>query len=209
MPKQVKRTPGMNQAHEHSVTRFIRDLNAGRNVSVAQAEIFKRYFRQLDALATLRLGKYQRVVDGEDVAVRTMHILFEKAEQGDLREVDSRDHLLALLRRIAKFDALNQVASERTAKRGGGAVATESAFGDRDSERDGIENAAVAPEDALESRLTEACEAIAKIDDERLRTVASLTLQGLAARDIADELGVSRRTVERLVRRTHELLADS
>ena len=57
-----------------SVTRFVRNLAAGKDVTEAQAKLFERYFQQLDNVATYRLGRFRQIVDGEDIAVKTMHI---------------------------------------------------------------------------------------------------------------------------------------
>ena len=152
------------------------------------------------------------MVDGEDIAIRTMQILFEMAEAGGLSEVANREHLLALLKRIAKFDAINAIERESAAKRRPqyGVVVTQSVLDDPDSCSRGINNVPDqrCSNDNLELQLKQAYEAVAKLDDEKLRTVASLRLQGLSAREIADQLDVSKRTAERLLVRLFETLQD-
>ncbi len=189
-------------AHEHSVTRFIRDLEAGRNLSEAQAELFKRYFQRLDTLASRQLGKYDRVEDGEAIAVLTMQIFFDDAEQGKNPKFKNREHLAAHLNCIAKRKAINRVKHETAKKR--------PQFVDvsQDSEFDPLKIASD-PGSELAEKLRVVVDAVESIKDERLRTVASLTLQGLTAREIANVLDLSKKTIERDVGKVKKLLEAS
>ena len=137
-------------------------------------------------------------LDGEDIAVKTMQILFELAHGDRLDRIENRDHLWALLRSIAKNRAINEVDAQKAEKRGSGKVQGGSAAE--------LQNGAARPvadfhrrfqPGELESMLKDAYEAVESLEDERQRTIASLTLQGLSAFEIGEALNVSKRLVER------------
>jgi len=185
---------------EGSVTHWIRGVKAG-DEAAAQA-LWERYFEQLIRLGRNKLGSNpRRAADEEDVALGAFDSFFRGAKAGRFPQLRDRDNLWPLLVVITARKAIDQVQHERREKRGGGQVQGESALAGlptADGEL-GIEQIAgrePTPEFAL--LFTEECERLLEcLGDERLRKVAQLKLEGHTNQEIAQQLDMSVRTVER------------
>jgi DNA-directed RNA polymerase specialized sigma24 family protein len=191
-----------------SVTQWIVQLRTNEERAAQQA-LWDRYFARLAAFARKRLRHLpRRATDEEDVVLSALDSFFCGAREGRFPLLTDRDSLWPLLVKITARKACNQLKHERAGKRGRGLVRGESVFGKvADSDDSGIEQAigqTPTPEFALE--VTEECHRLLKLlDEDSLRQVATLKLAGYTNPEIARELAVVERTVERKLRRIRKL----
>jgi DNA-directed RNA polymerase specialized sigma24 family protein len=185
---------------EGSVTRWIAELEIGR-VDEAQEQLWQRYFHRLAALANVKLGETpRRAADEEDVAVAALHSFFVGMARGQYPSLRNRDDLWPLLAKITARKALDQQRYLLAEKRGGGRVRGDSAL---DGSPDTIIEWPIAlmeeqlTPDSLLALSDECNRLMALLPDEQLRTIARRRLEGYKNAEIAAELGVIVRTVER------------
>lgn len=181
---------------EGSITRWIAKLEIGR-VDEAQEQIWRRYFHRLAGLANVKLGETpRRTADEEDVAIAALHSFFGGVARGKYPSLKNRDDLWPLLAKITAHKALDQQRYVLAKKRGGGAVRGDSALaGAPDKPLTLVDDAL--PPDALVAISEECKRLLALLPDEQLRTIARRRLEGYKNAEIAKELGVIPRTVER------------
>ena len=180
-----------------SVTRWIADLQTGDD-SVAQQELWDRYFRRLVGLARVKLGSGPRgAADEEDVAISAMQSLFHGFAEDRFPQLADRDNLWALLAKMTARKAINQRQKQRALKRGGGMTPT------RIGAEDTLGGAGCDPADdelgpeflvAVEDEMRRLMDLL---PDDTLRRVAGRKLEGWTSAEIARDLGVVERTVER------------
>lgn len=185
---------------EHgSVTLWIANLREGDGERAHQ-EIWDRYFQRIVALARAKLGDLPRgAADEEDVAISAMHSLFDGVAGDRFPRLFDRNNLWALLAKITARKAINRRQHERAQKRGGGRTVLPIGPGG--------DSMAVTPEvDPADDDLgpefvaamhEELRRLLGALPDDTLRTIAGRKLEGWTNAEIARELGVVERTVER------------
>ena len=182
-----------------SVTQWIHDVKNGDSEAAAQ-RLWDRYFQRLVGLARRKLHLVPRQEsDEEDVAIQALGSFFDKAKRGRFPRLQDRDDLWSLLASIVEHKALKVRARHRAAKRGGGQTRIDV---DLDSEVSADPDFAMLDDFSLELK-----ELLASLDDDRLRQIATMVLQGFTSAEIALHLEVSERTVERkrlIIRRRWE-----
>jgi DNA-directed RNA polymerase specialized sigma24 family protein len=194
-----------------SVTHWITALKTG-DERAAQQALWDRYFERLAALARGRLRHLpRRAADEEDVVLSALDSFFRGARDGRFPLLSDRNSLWPLLVKITARKACNQLAHERAGKRGRGLVRGESAWNKPGGAAQvGIEQVigdTPTPEFALEC--TDECHRLLnRLDDESLRQVAMLKLAGYTNPEIARELAVVERTVERKLGRIRRLWSE-
>lgn len=183
-----------------SVTAWFHQLREG-NVD-APERLWNRYFDRLVSLARVRMqNQPRRVSDEEDIAISVFETLRLGAENGNFSKISDRDDLWALLITITKRKVVNRVRWETAQKRGGGDVRGESVFwkGDGQSSLWGLDQ--IAGDTPTPQFLESLCQAhehlLSTLQDDVLRTIAVRRLEGYSNDEIADELGVTTRTVRR------------
>lgn len=183
-----------------SDTTLIQRLKAGRDPQACQ-EIWQRYFENLVTLARKRLrGSPRRVRDEEDVVLSALDSFFRGVDRGRFPRLDDRGDLWQILVMLTERKAVDGQRRARAAKRGGGRVRGDSAF-DRslDSSEHGLGQAAdpqPAPEFA--AMFAEECRRLFDaLEDEELRVVALLKMEGFSNEEIARSLDRVTRSVER------------
>jgi RNA polymerase sigma factor (sigma-70 family) len=182
-----------------SVTRLIQDLrSADPGVrQEAARRIWGRYFRALLALAQAHLDpRVRRRADEEDV-LQSMYASFcRRQRRGDF-DLANRDELWGLLVTITLRKARNAANRQRRAARD---VGREDAAGAPQWTLEQME--ATAPTPAEAAVMNEALEQrLEALSDPVLRRVALRKLEGYSNREIAAELEVTERTVERKLER--------
>jgi DNA-directed RNA polymerase specialized sigma24 family protein len=190
-----------------SVTQWLTELK-GDDPRAAQQALWERYFQRLAALARKQLRDLpRRAVDEEDVVLSALDSFFRDARAGHFPLLTDRNSLWPLLVKITARKSCNERKHQRAKKRGGGRVRGESAF----ARCDQSDEAAIAqvvgetptPEFVLE--VTEECHRLLDLlDDESLRRIASLKLAGYTNSEIAQQLAVVERTVERKLGRIRQ-----
>jgi len=196
---------------DEAVTRWLRQLEA-RDQDAARL-LWQRYYRELVELARARLGQTpRRMADEEDIALSVLRCLYEGAARGQFAAVVNRQELWQLLATITIRKVINQQRLLKKQKRGGGRVRGDSVLevGDGDgwgaggAGFDQILGDAATPE-VLAIAVEEYQRLMRALDDDRLRTIAQCKLEGHRNEDIADELGLACRSIERKLRRIRQV----
>jgi RNA polymerase sigma-70 factor (ECF subfamily) len=182
---------------------LVRGLRA--NDQQAAAEVFARFSTRLIALARKRLGgTLRRKVDAEDVLQSAYGSFFARAAGGQFDLADWGG-LWALLVRITLRKCGHRLEEFRSARRDLRREVPMGATGD-----DSVaawEPLARTPSPAEAAILAETVEGLLRaLDDERHRQVVVLSLQGHELAEIAREVGLSERTVYRVLEKIKEVL---
>lgn len=178
----------------------------------APERIWQSYFEQLVRLARRKMsGMPRRAVDEEDVALSAMNSLFRGVDAGRFPKLDDRDDLWKILVTITARKAIKHQRRHFAEKRGGGRVHGESIFmkpGD-ESESNGLDQVLGSePTDWLADQVTETCsDLMERLDDEKLRLIVCLKLEGCTNEEISQEMNCSIRTVERKLERIRGIWA--
>lgn len=185
---------------EGSVTQWIAELQVGE-ADQAELELWERYFRRLVGLARMKLGDAPRgAEDEEDVAVSALRSFYSGVAAGRYPKLEDRNNLWAILAKITACKAINQRNRQLAKKRGGGNVLSEGQIASPSSMNE--RQLAEFVEDGLTpdfiAAVTEQCEQLmSMLPDDKLRLIAHRKLEGHTNEEIAQELGVVARTVER------------
>lgn len=160
----------------------------------AAAALWDRFFGRLVAFARGQLGdRHRRVADEEDIAAEVMAGLCEAADRGALPAIDNRDDLWRMLLCWTRRGVIDHVRHQTRAKRGGGDVRGDSiADGGLDRFADDWPAADTLAE--MDERLADL---LGRLPSETLRTIAVRRLHGWSTREIAEQLDLSPRTIER------------
>ena len=184
----------MHDEGDGSVTHWIDGLRAGD--SLAAQELWNRYFRSLVAVAQSRLREFSGDASGEDVALSAMKSVMLGVRIDRFPDLADRTELWPLLVTVTARKSIDQVRRQTARKRNPAAVEPLSDLrrivGNEPTPQFAIELA-----DELE-RL------VLSVGDPTLRQIAQRKLEGCTNEDIADELGVSTRTVIRKLKRVRQ-----
>jgi DNA-directed RNA polymerase specialized sigma24 family protein len=193
----------MSQGEGESVTFWLARLKSGDRTAIQH--LWERYFDRLVRLARRRLEQNpRRDADEEDAALSAFHSFCQRVEGGRFPQLEDRTDLWRLLVVITSRKALKQAEANRRAKRGGGHVRGESIFlrATQDEEEAGIHLIAdQTPTPDFAVQMAEGVqELLAQLDDQGLRELALLKLEGYSNEEIAERLACAVRTVERRLR---------
>jgi RNA polymerase sigma factor (sigma-70 family) len=182
---------------------WIRRLKSGD--SAAAQKLWERYYGQLVRVAQKKLTTApRRVADEEDVALSAMNSFCMGAREGKFPQLNDHDDLWRLLVTITARKAMHQVRRNRRQKRGGGGVRGESIFlsaGDSDAHGGLDQFLGQEPSPGSAAEMAEDLRLLlARLEEQPLRDVALLKLQGYANEEIAQRLDCGLRTVERRLR---------
>ena len=195
VPVEVPRRPPGSESSDGSL---LRHLQAGNED--AATEIYCRYVHRLQALARAKCPRgLARHVDAEDIVQSVFRCFFRRASQG-YYEVPAGDELWKLFLVIA----LNKI-------RAHGAFHTAAKRDVRQTEGGELLDAAVAsarPEDDaayvfLRLAVDEALERLPPAH----RAIIQLRIEGHEVAEIADKMGRSKRTVERVLQEARQKLS--
>lgn len=181
-----------------SVTLWLNDLKAG-NVDAAD-RLWQRYYESLVRLAArkLRHGS-RRVADEEDVVVTAFASFFRGVAEGRFPRLDDRDDLWQVLVMITARKAANLIKHNQRLKRGADQVRGDSVWNGGFESRAAFEcviDNQPTPEFAHEVG-EELERLLGALPDEVLKRVALAKMEGFTNDEIAGQLGVKTRTVER------------
>ncbi len=166
--------------------------------------LWEHFFERLVRQASREIArKPQRAKDEEDVAIEAMNSFFNGLKRGKFDEIQSRTDLWQVLVVITARKATRAYRDERTQKRGGGKVLGESVLRKHSSEGAGrLEHvAAVEPDQFVDLVFSEMLERLTELGDGTLRIVAKRKLEGFTIAEIAEELNVVPRTIDRKIQR--------
>jgi len=190
----------MDLQPDGSVTHWLGALKGGD--AAAAQRLWERYFDKLVRLARAKLGAMPRgAADEEDVALSAFHSFCQGAARGRFPRLDDRDNLWRLLVTITARKALDQVRRQARQKRGGGRVLVGSAQAGGEDDTDGAGLDQVVgqePTPQFAAMVADECRRLlAALDDETLRQVALLRMEGYSDEEIAARVDCSLRTVSR------------
>lgn len=188
-----------------SITVWIGKLRSGE--PAAAAELWNSYYERLVRLARQRLrDSSRRMADEEDVVIDAFDSLCRGAQAGRFPRLDDRDDLWQVLMMLTARKATNQSKHARRQKRGGGMLQGESIFG-TPAEGGGIHQVVGdEPTPEFAAQVSEETRRLLDLlPDQTLRDVALAKLHGYLNTEIAEQLQVQTRTVERKLRIIREL----
>jgi RNA polymerase sigma factor (sigma-70 family) len=183
-----------------SVSQWIAHLKEGK--ADAAHRLWQRYATQLVELARRRLKDApKRVADEEDVAASVFHSLCRGAAAGRFQSVANRDDLWWLLLAITKQKVVDHVRRETAQKRGGGLTQHESGLNGKSDDSKWFSLDQIISEEPTPEFLVELEEQndrlLGLLRDDNLRHIAVSRIEGFTVREIAGDLRVSTRSIER------------
>lgn len=174
--------------------------------------LWEAYFEKLVRLAKRKLdGVALRAADEEDVALSAMDSFYRGLTSKKFEEIADADSLWKLLVTITARKVCARKRLHFAQKRGAGRVRGESIFlhaGNDDSLQDGGIGDVLGNEPTPEFAHNVAentRELIQSLEDETLKKIVLLTLEGYTNSEIAEKLGVVRRTIERKLKIVREI----
>jgi DNA-directed RNA polymerase specialized sigma24 family protein len=201
----------MPDESQGSITQWIADLKGGD--PGAANGLWERYFTRMVELARARL-KASRGRDAgsdeEDAALSAFDSLCAGLARGQFPRLSDREDLWRLLVVITTRKVMAQARRQLREKRGGGLVRPAADLADSGPDDDGILARAVGSEPAPEFAAMIAEEyrrLLERLDDDVLRKVAVLRMEGHTSDEIAEHLGCARRTVARQLALIRRILA--
>lgn len=177
----------------------------------AAEKIWSRFFDRLVSVARRAMQtSNRRVADEEDVASTVLASLCSQAERGQLPDIHNRDDLWRMLLARLRNEVVDHVRNDARAKRGSGRVRGDSVWGTSIG-LDGVDGLEPTPQLLIEME-EELQLLLSKLPNAILRTIVNLKLQCYSNSEIALQLGVSERTIERklcIVRECWKLVDES
>lgn len=175
----------------------------------AAQELWTAYFERLAGFAKRKLDRFaRRVADEEDVALSAMNSFCRGVAAGRFPRLDDQDDLWRLLVTIAARKVTAERRRQTAARRGGGKVRGESVFfrPDNDNQIGLAQTMGREPTPEMANIVAEDCEQLMRrLDDDSLRQIAILKLEGYLLDEIAGKLGCAVRTVERKIERIRKI----
>lgn len=168
----------------------------------AAGELWQRYFHRIVRLAGKRLpASLRRTRDEEDVALSAFHSFVAGVQADRFPNLAGPDNLWGLLIVLTTRKVQAHMRHHTRQKRGGGRVRGESVFLTREDREPAAGIMGVAggqQEPALEAEMTEAVEELLRVLGEPdLREIAIMRMEGFLVDEIATQLEMSKRAVER------------
>ena len=183
-----------------SVSIWIDDLKNGDEL--AAQKLWERYWESLVRMARGKLGGApRRVADEEDVALSAFNSFCAGVAKRRFPTLEDRENLWPLLLTIVERKAWRQIGHEQRQKRGGGQTRGESVLHGADSSNaaggiDRMPGREPTPEFAAE--VAEGLQQLLdSLDDDLLRQVATLKMEGYTVDEIGQRAKLSTRTVKR------------
>ncbi len=175
----------------------------------AAQQIVERYFDPLMRAAAKKLGGAPRgAEDEEDVVINALDSFIRRARKQGFPQLKDRNNLWLLLLKITERKAINQRKRQLAQKRGGGQVVAEGALRRPHTEKGPGRLTYIPASDPTPqtyAEFNEQCQNLfASLGSDLLRTVARMKLEGHTNAEIAEELGVVERTVERKLKLIRE-----
>lgn len=182
-----------------SVTNWLRAIETGNDD--AAHRIWDRYSEEIRKVARRRMRRLKRqdIVDEDDIVISAYAALCLAARKGQLAKVLNREDLWGLMV-VATLQKIGQRTQYLKAdKRSMDLVADNAEVLDEFGSRlERIVCDAHGPEsEAIHAERTERL--LAKLDDPELRAVAILKIAGHTNDEIAVEMGLTRRTIQRML----------
>ncbi|MEM9826965.1 MAG: ECF-type sigma factor [Planctomycetota bacterium] len=192
-------------SHPDSVVWWVQRLCSGDER--AASEIWDRFFQRLAAEAKSQLSNRQlRVSDQDDLASGVLAALCDAAVNGRLPKLDSSEDIWRMLLAWMRNDVIDHVRHNNRQKRGDGKVRGDSIFAGQSGSAgfDQFMTDVPTPQTVVELKLAW-CEFVETLRDDKLRHIATSLVRGKTRKEIAEQLGVTSRTVDRKVDLMYQL----
>ena len=184
-----------------SVTQWLMQMQAGAPEAVEA--LWDRYFRQLAAVVRGQLAPKARVAaDESDVALSAFHSFFRDVQDGRFADLRGRDELWRVLVVIARRKAISWLRHEYAQRRGGGKVQGAVLLNEIAGSDPTPEFAATLL-DELQHLLD-----LLRAEDATLALIAARKCEGCSNQEVAAELTVSVRTIERKLLRIDIVMSE-
>ncbi len=168
----------------------------------ALEKIWKKYYKHLITYARKKLDNVpKRRFDEDDIVSSVLESFFAGVQRDRFPRLNDRNDLWKILVVMISRKTAQNIRSEMAEKRGGGDVRGESVFLTADSIEGGLDMFSSPTERFAEILTLEMQERLVNLGDESLRQIAVMKLKGYTNTEIADELDVVERTVERKLKR--------
>ncbi|MDR2115129.1 MAG: hypothetical protein LBP87_01985 [Planctomycetaceae bacterium] len=177
-------------------------------------QFWNLHFDRLTALARRKMAQVnKRVSDEEDIAISAIHSFYTGLAGQRFHSIQGNNELWKILATIVCRKISKQQRDQFTQKRGGGLVRGESIFvagpaavTENENKQSGLGNVAgTTSPPYFEIEFLDTCEKLYNIlDDETMRHIARLIMEGFTIDEIAEELGCVRRTVERKLKKIRD-----
>lgn len=168
-------------------------------------DLFDRYFENLLAIARRKLRDVpRRTEDEEDVVLGALDSFIRRARNQQFPQLSDRNNLWHLLIAITERKAINQRKRQLARKRGESQMQKQAARPDDSHNGQQRLESVAAPQPTPDTivQLAEECRRLfGQLDDDVLRDVARMKLDGYTNAEIAQKLDVVERTVERKLNR--------
>jgi len=195
---------------EDPVTQWMQQLQGGSHE--AAKKIWEHYCRKLYSFARKRLPpQMRRSYDEEDVALSAFHSMCEGIQEGRFPELSDRDNLWRLMLTITVRKIAIRHRYDHRDKRNTSKLMTESGMFTTANRPVGGMDAlpAAEPTPAFAAEMAETCNSLFQsLSDDNLRQVAQLKMEGYTNGEIAEQLAVTRRTIERKLERIRRQWSD-
>ena len=186
-------------SEQHSVTDLLHKLE--EDDSDAARQIWERFAMRLVGAANRQLkGLPRRAVDEEDVVASAFEAFFRGVKEQRFPRLENREDLWQVLAMLTERKAIAVIRKELADKRGGGLNRGESVFEKlvADSSADlGIDRISDPDPYVVEVFTQEVREMLNRLGDELLRKIAVSRLEGYTNAEIAAQMNISLRAVER------------
>lgn len=199
---------------ERSVSELLRRLR--QDPSDAARQLWDRFIERLIAAAHRNLRNLpRRALDEEDIAISAFASFIRGAADGRFQRLTGEEDLWQVLAMLVERKAIRGIRRELAKKRGKGQVRGESVFEKLIADSStamGIEQIVDPHRSAISAFSMGVRDMLAKLDDDALRSIAILKLEGYTNPEIAARQSISIRTVERrlsLIRKRWSNFADS
>lgn len=168
-------------------------------------ELWENYYTRLRAAVRQRVRGIRRASASEsEVAQSALRTFLRRVQQGQLPRLDDDSELWRLLKTIAIRKSIDLQKNLRAQKRGGHYIVynQDDQGADPLTPQRGVANAPdTGPSPAADLEISELFNSmLASLPDDRHRDLILLKLQGASVALIAEHLGVTTRTVQRMVK---------
>lgn len=188
----------MDSQIENSIVQYLKDFKQG--CKNAEHDLVRRYWpRVVGAASKLFKNGQTPLADGDDIAISVFKVLCTENENGKFDSEDLKDHneLWSYLFKIMKSKVIDRARERDSLKRSDNKVARAS---ESDSSEFNFDPAAISTtplQKAIE--IEREGQFWSALENEDIRKVVMLRLEGKKHREIAEELGIVERSVRRRI----------
>lgn len=191
---------------DDSVTLWLHLLKQGNRD--AARELWERYAHRMNQVARNRLRHEKHGgFDEEDVTLSAFENFCRAVQTGRYADLEGSDSLWQLLATFTLRKASDRLKGEAAEKRGGTQASGQEIRtyqGGDDSRLEKIPTREMGPETA--ALIAEECSQLFRLlDDSELESLVVLKLEGFTNDEIAEHLGYTRRTIQRMLKNIRDL----